>query len=76
MSMVLLGAFLMLTGIVFIAGREIYAGRLSSAKRAGGSVPQSLEPTRQGLLLSPGRNWLGYVLILLGALLLFFGGPV
>ena len=31
--MVLLGALLVLAGIVFIAGREIYAGRLSSTKR-------------------------------------------
>jgi hypothetical protein len=75
MSIVLLGALLMLAGIVFIAAREIYAGRLSSAKQGAGGAPPSLEPRRQGSLLSPGKNWPGYILIVLGALLLLFGGP-
>jgi hypothetical protein len=76
MSMVLLGALSMLAGIVFIAVREIYAGRLSSAKRGVGGVPPSLEPQRQGSLLNPAKNWPGYILIAAGAVILLFGGFV
>jgi hypothetical protein len=76
MFMVLLGALLMLAGIVFIAAGEIYAGRLSSAKRGVGGVPPSLEPPRQGSLLDPGKNWPGYVLIAVGAAILLFSGSV
>ena len=70
MPLYVLGPVLMLAGIVFIAAREIYAGRLSNAKRGVGSAPPSLEPRRQGSLFSPTRNWPGLLLILLGALLL------
>jgi hypothetical protein len=74
MWVILLGALLVLAGIVYIAAREINAGSLSSAKRGAGGVPPSLEPRRQGSLLDPRRNWPGYILIVLGAVLLFLGG--
>jgi hypothetical protein len=72
---ILVGALLVLAGIAFIAVKEIRAGPLSKAKRPAGGIPPSLEPRSQGSILDPRRNWPGYILIVLGALLLFLGGP-
>jgi hypothetical protein len=76
MSMILLGALLVLAGVVFLAVQVMRHGALSSAKQGTGrGAPQSLEPRRQGGIFDPRRNWPGYVLIFIGALLLLTAGP-
>jgi drug/metabolite transporter (DMT)-like permease len=76
MSSNLLGALLIVAGIVFLAVQVTRHGPLSSAKRGPRGVPQSLEPRQQGPVIDVKANWLGYVLIALGALVLLTGVPV
>jgi hypothetical protein len=76
MSIFLFGALLVLAGVVFLAVQVARHGALSSKKRGfPAGAPPSLEPRQQGGILDPKRNWPGYVLIVLGALLLLAGVP-
>jgi hypothetical protein len=70
MSSYLLGALLVLAGVVFLAIQVIRRGPLSSQKRGALQTAPSLEPTRQGGILDLRGNWPGYMLILIGAVLL------
>jgi hypothetical protein len=75
MVSVLLGALLFLAGVVFLAVQVIRRGPLSSEKHTFPGAEPSLEPRRQSGFLSLRGNWPGYLLILLGAILLLIGGP-
>ena len=75
MTFILLGAALVLAGLVYMASDAIWRGRLSDP---GGprSVPPgtTLEPAHRGTrFLGLGPNWPGIVLFVLGAILLLAG---
>jgi hypothetical protein len=72
MSVLLIGAMLLLIGVVYTAVQVLRRGPLSGETRES---PRSLEPRRQGSVLGLRTNWLGYVLIIVGAALLFVGVP-
>jgi hypothetical protein len=72
MSVFLIGAMLLLIGVVYTAVQVLRRGPLSGETRES---PRSLEPRRQGSVLGLRANWLGYVLIVIGAALLFVGVP-
>jgi hypothetical protein len=71
MLVILLGAFLVLSGVVYMAGQAIWHGRLSG--RRSPSQGDTLEPRERGGGFGLGTNWPGFVLIALGAVLLIAG---
>ena len=69
-----LGAVLVVCGIVYMALAAIFRGRLSD-RRFSSARTKTLEPARPGLrFLGIKSNWLGFLLILVGGLLLISGG--
>jgi len=68
----LLGALLVLVGLVYMAWSAIRRGRMSDpAPKAGDGDKRTLEPQHRGLgFLGLKANWPGLVLLGLGALLL------
>lgn len=67
----LTGAVLFISGLLYMAW-EALGRRLSQPPQ--GNPKQTLEPRGQGLrFLSPLRNWLGVVLMVVGGILLLFG---
>jgi drug/metabolite transporter (DMT)-like permease len=74
MFSVLLGALMVIGGVVFLAINVIRRGPLSREKHPPGEEP-SLEPRRQGGILTLEGSWPGYALIALGILLLLIGIP-
>jgi drug/metabolite transporter (DMT)-like permease len=66
-----LGALLVLAGVVFLAAQVIQTGPLSRGKPGS----PTLEPQRQGGIIPLRGNWLGYILIGVGALLLLADIP-
>ena len=73
MSLIVLGALLVLAGLVFLAVQIIRRAPLSSEKRRWSGAPPSLDPPRQGGILDLKGNWPGYLLIVAGGLLLLTG---
>ena len=73
---VLLGAFLVICGMLYIVREAVARRRLSDPSGSPASAPApTLEPRGPGVrFLGLGRNWPGMALIAIGALLLFFGG--
>jgi hypothetical protein len=69
MSSQLLGALLLVAGVVFLAIKVLQRGPLSKRSTPG----PTLEPRRQGVLFSLRESWPGYLLIALGGLLLLNG---
>ena len=83
MTLVMIGAMLVLAGVVFMAAQPIWRGRLSSVKRPGDGVangpgPQgasdTLEPRRPSKGFGLSWNWPGLAMIAAGAVLLLAGG--
>jgi hypothetical protein len=72
MSYQLLGALLLIAGVVFLAIKVLQRGPLSKRSSPG----PTLEPRRPGSLFALSESWPGYLLIALGALLLLMGVPV
>jgi hypothetical protein len=73
MLIILVGALLMLGGLLFMVAQPIWRGRLSNPKRTSSSgVPlDTLEPRRPGAgAFGLKANWPGLVLIVLGGILL------
>jgi hypothetical protein len=68
MLVIWLGAFLVLGGVVFLAGQAIWHGRLSG--RRSPSQGDTLEPRERGGGFGRGTNWPGFAMIAIGAILL------
>jgi dipeptide/tripeptide permease len=69
-----LGAVLVVCGVLYMALAAIFRGRMSDA-RVPSARTETLEPARPGLrFLGIKSNWLGLLLILVGAGLLISGG--
>jgi hypothetical protein len=67
------GALLVLSGILYMARTAIWSGSLSRP-RSSGPVPGTLEPSRRGVrFLGLGANWPGILLMAIGAILLLSG---
>jgi hypothetical protein len=68
----IIGALLILCGIVWLAGAAIYQGRMSDPDRDPGDTPaHGLEPPAQGTrFLGLKANWPGLALVVVGGLLL------
>jgi uncharacterized membrane protein len=82
MTLVMIGALLVLGGVVFMAAQPMWRGRLSSVKRPGQEVSQgpgpagasdTLEPRRAARGLGLKSNWPGLAMIAAGAILLLAG---
>ena len=82
MTLVLLGALLVLSGVVFMAAQPIWRGRLSSVKRPDEGIVQgygpqgasdTLEPRRPGRGFGMKWNWPGLAMVLAGGVLLLAG---
>jgi hypothetical protein len=74
MTLVLLGALLILAGIVFMAAQPIWRGRLSGGRRLRSGPPSdTLEPPRPARGFGIKSNWPGMALVVLGGVLLLIG---
>ena len=70
----LVGAMLILVGVVYMAIKVIFRGP-ASEPHSTPTAGRTLEPRRSGILaFGLGTNWPGLVLIALGAILMLFGG--
>ena len=71
-AVTVIGALLVIAGIVLIARAAIARGRLSDPRHnAGDTAGLTLEPRHKGLdFLGPGVNWPGLLLAVLGGLML------
>jgi hypothetical protein len=68
-----LGALLVFGGVLYMVRAVIWRGSLSGSSRSG-PVRSTLEPPRRGVgFLGLGPNWLGFLLIAIGAILLLSG---
>ena len=75
MLVIWLGALLVIAGVLFLAYQAIGRGRLSGQSTSSSAPVDTLEPPRQGMrFLGLGSNWPGFLLIVVGGLLLLFGG--
>jgi hypothetical protein len=71
MTLVWLGALLVLTGVVFMAAQPLWRGRLSGGKRLrSGELSGTLEPQRPAGGFGIRSNWPGLALVSLGTVLL------
>lgn len=75
MFIIYLGALLVIVGVLFMAYKAIYVGRLSGASRTSKIIESTtLEPQQKSAAFNPKAIWPGLVLIVLGTLLLLSGG--
>jgi hypothetical protein len=71
MTLIWLGAFLVIGGLLFMAGQPIWRGRMSGVKRLRSGRPSdSLEPERPGSGFDIQSNWPGLAMLALGAVIL------
>ncbi len=74
MTVIYVGVLLVIGGVLFIAYKAIWRGRLSGASRRAAIVESTtLEPQGRSAAFDPKANWPGLALIALGAILLFVG---
>ena len=74
MAVTLLGALLVLGGLVLLAAQPMWHGRLSTGRQASAATPEpTLEPSKPGAGFSLKENWPGLALMVLGGLLLLVG---
>ena len=73
MLYILLGALLIIGGVVWMAGAAAYRGRLSDpGPNPNDTARPTLEPRHRGVgFLGLKANWPGIAMVLLGALLIF-----
>ena len=77
MTVILIGALLVICGVVYMAGKVIWKGRLSGASRQRTMVESTtLEPQTRGTAFDLKSNWIGLALVALGAVLLFAGAAM
>jgi hypothetical protein len=73
MTLILLGALLIICGVVYMAAQPMLQGRLSRLRRVTPARPgNTLEPERPAKGLGLGSNWPGLLMIGLGGILLLF----
>jgi dipeptide/tripeptide permease len=71
MTAIYIGALLVFSGILSMAYKAIWQGRLSGASRRDAMVKSTtLEPQGRSAAFDPKANWLGLALIGLGTILL------
>ncbi len=74
MTLIWLGALLILVGVIVTAMPAILQGRFSRLRRLRTARSSStLEPERPGKGLDPQTSWPGLAMIVLGAILLLVG---
>jgi uncharacterized membrane protein len=74
MGLIIIGALLIVSGVVLAAVRTLKRGRLSEPEQPVSHAPRdTLEPTGRGRRLSLKADLPGIGLIILGAVLLFLG---
>ena len=74
MAVVFVGALLVFVGVLLMAYKAIWQGRLSGASRRASIVESTtLEPKGRSAAFDPKANWLGIALIALGTILLLAG---
>ena len=74
MAVIFVGALLVFGGVLLMAYKAIWRGRLSGASRRDSIVESTtLEPKGRSAAFDPKANWLGIALIALGAILLLAG---
>lgn len=75
MLLTILGALLVIGGLVYIAGQALWRGRLSGPRPPRHSPPaDTLEPPARGVrFLGLTNHWPGIAAMLLGFALLFIG---
>lgn len=74
MTLIWLGALLVLAGMLFMAVRPLWRGRLSGGKRLPSGKPSdTLEPPRPAGGFGIEANWPGLVLFAAGGILLLVG---
>jgi hypothetical protein len=74
MLLIWLGALFLICGVLFMAAQAIWRGRLSDARQSRATIAAStLEPRRRGGGFGLKANWPGFVLVVLGAVLLLIG---
>lgn len=77
MTIILIGALLVICGVLYMAGRAIWQGRLSGASRRRTTVESTtLEPKTPGAAFDLKSNWIGLLLLALGAILLIAGAQM
>jgi hypothetical protein len=73
LSIPLIGALLLLCGVVYMAGAAIYRGRMSDPHSNPNDTARTLEPRHRGLrFLGLRANWPGLLIIAIGGLMLLF----
>ena len=82
MTLVIIGALLVLAGVVFMAAQPLWRGRLSSVKRPDEGLgpvagpegaSDTLEPRRPATGFAIKSNWPGLAMVAAGAVLLLAG---
>jgi hypothetical protein len=77
MLVIWLGALLVIVGILFMANRAIWRGRLSGQRASPSAPVTTLEPPQRGTrFLGFDSNWPGIVMLVLGGALLLIGGLI
>jgi hypothetical protein len=77
MIVILIGAALVICGVVYMAGKSIWQGRLSGTSRRRTMVETTtLEPQTRGTAFDLRSNWIGLALVALGAILLIAGAAI
>lgn len=72
-----LGALLVASGVLLMAGPPIWRARLSGRRtRSATAAARTLEPRRPGAGFRLKRHWPGLALVALGAILLLVGAAV
>jgi hypothetical protein len=75
MTLIWLGALLIICGVVYMAAQPILQGRLSRLRRVTPARPgNTLEPERPAKGFGFTSNWPGLLMIGLGAILMLFWG--
>jgi dipeptide/tripeptide permease len=74
LAVIILGALLVFVGLLLMAYKAIWQGRLSGASRRDSIVESTtLEPRGRSAAFDPKANWLGIALIALGTIFLLVG---
>jgi uncharacterized membrane protein len=74
LAVIIAGALLVFVGVLLMAYKAIWQGRLSGASRRDSIVESTtLEPKGRSAAFDPRANWLGIALIALGTILLLVG---
>jgi uncharacterized membrane protein len=74
MTVIIIGVLLVFGGVLYMAYKAIWRGRLSGASQRDSMVESTtLEPQGRSAAFDPKANWPGLALVALGTILLFVG---